>query len=180
MPRACDRDQVLVALGRWHRQHGCVPTQHEWDDSAGGSRPWSRTIQRRWGWHATWPGCRSVSRGWPRAAWRPWPPSPSTCPAPWPWLWQHGVRRLRKRDGRPDAGLHRGGGGRCVPRGAAPAGAGGSDQRCRGSRRRGLARNHGGMKPGQRGRSRAHQARTLERWPWDSRRLARLTRMNGR
>jgi hypothetical protein len=54
MPRACDRDQVLAALSQWHRQHGCVPTQHEWDESAGGSRPWSRTIQRRWGWHAVW------------------------------------------------------------------------------------------------------------------------------
>ena len=41
-------------MSRWHRQHGCVPTQREWDESAGGSRPWSRTIHRRWGWHAPW------------------------------------------------------------------------------------------------------------------------------
>ena len=75
MPRACDRDQVLAALSRWHRQHGCVPTRRDWDESAGGSRPWSRTIQRRWGWHALWgeaPGVDQVQSSrtntWPRLA----------------------------------------------------------------------------------------------------------------
>ena len=75
MPRACDRDQVLSALRRWHRQHGYVPTQREWDESAGGSRPWSRTIQRRWGWHAVWAEALGVDQmqssrknTWPRRA----------------------------------------------------------------------------------------------------------------
>ena len=75
MPRACDRDQVLAAGKHWYRQHGCVPTQHEWDESARGSRPRSKTIRRRWGWQALWADAlgwdqsqRTPKRAWSRAA----------------------------------------------------------------------------------------------------------------
>src|SRR5262249_48738915 len=49
-----------------------VPTQREWDESAGGSRPWSRTIQRRWGWHALWAEALGIDQVQPRRT-NTWP-----------------------------------------------------------------------------------------------------------
>ncbi len=46
-----DRDETLLAVQRWHRNHGRLPVWAEWE-RATYEHPAAKTIHRRWGWYA--------------------------------------------------------------------------------------------------------------------------------
>src|SRR5215471_12862598 len=43
------REQALDAIRQFHAEHGRLPRRHEWE-AATPTRPYARTIERRWGW----------------------------------------------------------------------------------------------------------------------------------
>jgi hypothetical protein len=51
--RRTNRDDALEAVQRWYAQQGRPASWREWEHSEPG-RPSSKTISRRWGWHAFW------------------------------------------------------------------------------------------------------------------------------
>jgi hypothetical protein len=51
--RRTDREQALEAGRRWYARHGRPASWWEWGH-AEPDRPSSKTVSRRWGWHAFW------------------------------------------------------------------------------------------------------------------------------
>lgn len=57
-----DREEALEAGRRWYARRGRPASWYEWEHVEPG-RPSSKTISRRWGWHAFWAEVTGIPAG---------------------------------------------------------------------------------------------------------------------